>query len=75
MCRGPRKDCHWLVYVKNGAGAGRERGRSAEALAKMGTHLNELRWHWRVLTEKPSSKPTSDSKSHSTGPSLLVIQM
>ena len=49
MCRGPRKDCHWLVYVKNGAGAGRERGRSAEALAKMGTHLSELRWQWKFI--------------------------
>ena len=75
VCRGPRKDCCWLVYVKNGAGAGRERGHLAKALAKMGTHLNELRWHWRVLAEKPSSKTKSDSESHSTGPSPLVIQM
>ena len=75
MCRGPRKDCRWLVSVKNGTGAGRERGRLAETLVKMGTHLKELRWHWRVLAEKPSSKPKSDSKSHSTGLSPLVIQM
>ena len=75
MCRGPRKDCGWSVYVKNSAGAERERGHSAEVLAKMVTQLNELRWHWCVLAEKPSSKPKSDSKSHSTRPSPLVIQM
>lgn len=75
VCRGPRKDCGWSVYVKNTAGAGREGGHSAEALAEMVTQLNELRWHWWVLAEKPSSKPKSDSKSHSTRPSPLVIQL